>query len=115
MTATEQDIEIWSGESKTIDPSPLTEEDTDEIVDLAGATLRWVIVNRVNDEVLVTKELGDGITVRDEQNGEWEINLVSADTEDLEGSYYHEARVVDGDGNESVVSVGEFVIKDGYA
>lgn len=110
MTATGQDIEMREREDKTIDPSPLTDEN-DNIVDLSSAELSWVVFD--GDQTYIEKSTSSGgVSITDAANGEWRISLDSSDTDGMGGSIsYHEARLVDSSGRESVVVEGEITVQ----
>ncbi|TQQ81864.1 hypothetical protein [Halonotius roseus] len=73
----------------------------------------WALAKTVSDETLVLKEsAGPGINLTDAENGEFEIDLVPADSESLLGTFYHEAEVHDLDGNETTIFTGQVTIKE---
>lgn len=109
MTAKNQNIEISERETKTIDPSPLTDENGD-VVNLVDAELEWVVVD--NGQTLVSKDTSDGVTITNASEGEWEISLVPSDTDGYGGTIArHEGRLIDQEGRESVVTKGKFTIE----
>lgn len=111
MTAEDQNITIEERESKIIDPSPLTEEHDDSIVDLVDGDFKWIVHRKGTVEV--EKTVGNGIEITDAGSGHWEIHLDPVDTEGLGGKRYrHEARFTDAQDNESVVVKGRFTIEE---
>ena len=88
-------------------------DDDDDPVNLTGATVRWQLSRRERLEPIVQKISGSGITVTDAVGGLFTVDLAPSDTEDLYGTYYHEAEVTDASGNISTVRTGEIVINRG--
>jgi hypothetical protein len=85
------------------------DEATGDPRSLAGAEIRWAF-SKIENGVFVpvavqTKSLGDGITVINELAGTWQIELHSIDTDGRDpGEYYHEAKIVDGAGVNTVLA-----------
>jgi hypothetical protein len=72
-------------------------DDAGEPVDLSDATsIRWQMATSIRAaEPLVVKELGDGIELVDDTTSDFEVSLLSEDTENIAaGTYYHEAEVI---------------------
>jgi len=111
MTAEGQDITVMEREDKFIDPSPLTDEN-DDIEDITSSTFKWVVWDK-HDGVIFEKSTSDDITITSGVDGEWEIELDATDTDGLGGEFMrHEARMIDDAGEESVVMVGRFKVKE---
>jgi hypothetical protein len=105
MAAEKQDFKMWKGETKRIIIT-VTEPDGTP-VDLAGASIVWLMQRQVYNETVprVRKETGDGIEIFG--GGVFHVNLEPADTLEIPKGYYlHEAEVTDQNGNVSVVTVG---------
>lgn len=115
MTRTEQNIDAYhAGDSLTIS---VTVYDGDgNTLDITGADFEWVLVDRATDTTLLTKSTGGGgISITDATNGEFEISIDSADTQDMDPGYYeHEAEMDDGS-TVATVLTGSFGIVGSYA
>lgn len=91
------------------------ENQNGEIVDVTGATVRWVVSEKPGGETIISKEVGAGIEIIDGPNGRFDILVDGADTDPLSGVKYHECRMTDTDGNTSVLFSGRFVINEDTA
>lgn len=109
MAARGQDFEMFSGEQKEL--AIAITDDAGAAVDLTGVTVRWSLARTARSAPLIEKVTGDGIVVTDAAGGACTVTLVPADTEALEGDYYHEAEVTDGAGRPTTVLHGRARIK----
>jgi len=119
MPATDQSVEIWAGDSFTI-RIPILDANGAK-VDLASAqSAKWWMgksAKAIGTDVYLKKALTSGV-VLDNETDAWVmvITLNPADTETGVGSnpkpgtYYHEAEIIDADGNISTVTTGQFTI-----
>jgi hypothetical protein len=74
---------------------------------LAGATeLEYAISVSAAQPILINKTLAAGDIVLDNDN-QITITIDSADTKDMTGQFYHEAKVVYADNLESTISIAE--------
>ena len=75
---------------------------------LVGATIVWSFAKLEAGLIpalpLATKTIGNGIDVIDAPAGQWAIQLEAADTAALEGEFYHQARITDPTGPETVLT-----------
>jgi len=105
-------FELTAGDALTIQLDHI-EEATGLPRSLVGATIAWSFgkleSGRMPEQTLKTKTIGDGLAVTNASGGEWEIQLVSADTASLEGEFYHQARITDPAGPETVL-VGRMLV-----
>lgn len=114
MPATSQDVTHYQGDSATISIPVL--DAAGAAVDLSGATARWWMgknVKATGANIYIQKRDGSGLVI-DAETDRWVlvITLAPADTEALTaGTFYHEAEVVDADGNVSTVTIGKFTLK----
>jgi len=99
MALLDQDFEMWSGDSITLN---FVIEDT---ADLAGSSsIKWAMSRSVRGPKLINKE------------GTYEANVVTIelipeDTEDIRPSrYYHELEIIDGEGRVSTAAIGSMRI-----
>ncbi len=116
MTQTGQNVEMFSGDSRTI-RFTVTEADGSTPVDLAGCSAKWRASRKLSGGFSATpaisKAIGTGITVTDADAGELQVALAPADTAGLSGRYYHELEITDGLGNVSTVATGTLaIVKD---
>lgn len=92
--AIRQKFEVFSGNDVTLEVA-LTDEQTESPLVLIGTQeLEWAVSRRGSSAILLQKSLDDGITIVDSINGQISIAMSAADTEDLQGVYYHELRIV---------------------
>ncbi len=76
-------------------------------VDITGATVEWALYEReYMDDPADAILTGDDASVElvtdnrvDSENGQWEVRLDPAATEDMWGEYYHRPVVTDQEGN----------------
>lgn len=107
MTEENQDFEQWEGETKTLN---VTEKDN---TDISGQDITWILADEQGESPVLTKDNNSngGVTITDGANGEFEITLEPADTDGISGNFYHECRLSDGAGTESVLFSGEAFIE----
>lgn len=102
------DFTMYAGDSKTL---VVTAKDEDgAAVDITDATIRWQLARSVSTTALVTKSIGDGVTITDGSGGVFEVELENADTESLKGEFYHEAEAILTDGTIATVLSGTATI-----
>jgi len=94
-----QGFEIWAGESKAVTVT-VTDEDTGGSIDLTGACVTWVMQEQdVGGTTVLTKDAdwtgASAITV---SGCTFSFFLTHADTDSLQGMYYHEAEALDASG-----------------
>jgi len=65
------------------------------VVDLTGASITWGLQNKRNSIIVLTKEVGSGVTITDATNGIYTVTLTDADTSDLIGCFMHGSKIVD--------------------
>jgi len=128
--ATDQQVEMWAGDTLTI---RIPIKDTDGgYVDLGGATAKWWMgknAKATGTDVYLKKSSAstmlcdDGVTRNqveiDRETDFWVllVHLKGDDTETGFGTnpkpatYYHEAEVIDADGNIATVTTGQFIIE----
>jgi hypothetical protein len=105
MAKIPRNFEMWAGETKFID---VDTTDDGDVINLTGATIKWVMKRK---QTTVYKDtVNGGITITDAANGLFTINLGREDTTALYGDYEHEAEIIDALGNESTVLFGRVSI-----
>jgi hypothetical protein len=120
MPAISQDVTHYAGDTLTITIGPVVDENGAP-VDLNGASARWWMgksVSATGADVYLKKAIGAGLVINRIETDSWElvVSILPADTDQVAsgikaGTYYHEAEVVDADGNVSTVTIGKYVLK----
>lgn len=100
---------MFQGDSKEL---VITVTDDDgNFTDLSGATATWKLFRTYTTPPLVQKSTADGgITISDPLSGQFTVNLVESDTNNIHGQYFHEARLEDLRGYVTIVTVGKVMI-----
>lgn len=98
------DFSMYAGDDKTIEVS-VTDKNGDA-VDITSATIEWRAAKSHNKTAAVTKTTSSGISITNGAGGVFQITLTDSDTEDLVGSYYHEAQVTFSSGLIATVLTG---------
>ena len=108
MALTGQDISMYAGETKDINFSIV---DSDSVpVNISGCTLKWGYSLNSLEPYRLLKTSSSGITVIIASSGSFKVALTPIDTSGKTGDYYHEALLIDGLGNVSVVANGNISI-----
>ncbi len=111
MAATNQDFEFYVGEDIAINVQ-VEATLSDEPQELAGASIHWMMIRQRNCEVVLEKNVGDGIVMTDPDHGIFTIVLTHEETGKLAtGLYDHNAVLTGIMGNVAVITVGEVVVK----
>lgn len=107
MASDGEDFELYAGETKEV---TITVTDADgDAVPLTGATITWGAYDRTGARTVRVTKSGADITI---SSNTFMFTLDPADTESLSpGVYAHEARVVDADDNEAVVTTGYMTVE----
>jgi hypothetical protein len=109
MSLAPQNVSMTAGDSVTLVVT-VTRADG-SIVDLTGAqSLRWVLAAAPTQPTLASKSIGFGIAVTNPPAGVMQVSILPADTDGLAGSYYHEAQLIDLNGNVSTILQGTVAI-----
>lgn len=108
MTMTNQDFQIWAGETKQLIVT--VTDGNGIIVDISGSQITWRLLDK-NNYTIMTKTLGNGVTLTDPTHGIFMIQLNPTDTANLGISRYsHTAKITDLFGNVSVLLVGSITL-----
>lgn len=94
---------MYAGDTVVLNVS--AKEADGSVLDLTGLSIMWAIGRPNNSTALLSKSVGHGVEIVNAQNGEFRVTLTKDETATLNGSYYHEIRVVDGD-TSSVILTG---------
>lgn len=98
------DFQMFQGNNRVVNLRIV--DPTGEAVNLLDCAIEWVLCKNRYSTPLVTK----AATISDAASGECVIDLVPADTENLSGDFYHEAKLTDADGNVTTVVTGSVII-----
>lgn len=99
-----QSLEVKSGDTLKL---PITTVDSvGDPKDLTGATVTFTIARTVRSTPVITKTLGDGITVAAPLTGVIDVVIDASDSDDLHGTYYFECEVIDLAGDKATVAFG---------
>ena len=94
---------MYAGDTVVLNVS--AKEADGSVLDLTGLSIMWAMGRSNNSTALLSKSVGHGVTIVNAQNGEFRVTLAQNETATLNGSYYHEIRVADGD-TSSVILAG---------
>jgi hypothetical protein len=85
----------------------------DDVEDLTGCKIIWVLKKKVKDaSFLLEKTIENGgISLSATVKNEFDLTINPLDTSNLEGLYYHEAKVIDVQGHETTVIYGDVRIR----
>lgn len=102
VTALDQNISIFAGDTKFINFT------IDGMPSLSGVIIKWGVRNNCHSTTnVLLKTTNFGIEIDDLAI---KITLDPIDTEELSGTYYHEAELTDGYGNVSTIFTGNMKI-----
>lgn len=110
MAATDQDFTIWEGDDEQL--LFTTDDGSGNPYNLAGASIEWAMsLNAVSAPIVTKSTGGGGITINNPPTaGKFTVTLADADTAGKPGTYYHEARVTDSNGDSRVIATGTATI-----
>ena len=93
--------------------------DDDTAIVLSGATIFWNAYEQIQGVPDKTKPVinkssvsGDGIEIPASPDDIFVVSLVEADTLELLRNYYHEAKIVDANGNHTTVTIGVMTVTE---
>jgi hypothetical protein len=104
------DLSLYAGDSRNIIINVVDQNNT--VVPLFGATIEWVLADN-QGSILLTKQVGSGISIADSAKGQFVISITSNNTASLNGTYQHAARVTIPDGESSIVLAGTVTVAKG--
>ena len=115
MTAIAQNFSMYRGDTRNLNFT--ARDDSNNLVDITGATLRWAAKHAVNSTgaAVISKATGgSGITITDGPNGAYTVALLPADTSGLsiekQIQLVHEVEITDASSNVDTISVGTATI-----
>lgn len=90
------------------------EKDDGTTKDVTGANVEFALASYTGQESIVTKSVGNGITIVDGPNGRINVRIEDTDTVALGDAngrdYYYEIEVTDDTGDVATVTTGEWTI-----
>lgn len=87
-----QNFRIVSGDTHTL--LVRVKDANGDPVDIGGATIKWRCARSFGRAAAISKQTGgSGITIIDGANAVFAVAIDPDDTEDLAGSFYHEAEI----------------------
>ena len=103
MTKRNQDFEMWIGDHKLL---IFTVED---IASIEGTTVKWKMAKSVSREPVIEKSSNSDLDIN---NNTFTVQLLPEDTINLDtkSDYYHEAELMDEEGNISTLSIGKVTL-----
>lgn len=111
MARIDQNVEVYSTEDKDLNFFVDTGDGV-TAQDITGATIFWKLAKHPASTALITKS---GSIIPPATGGRFKVSVVAADWAALDGVFYHEARIVDGSANDTVVASGTLVVNKGLA
>lgn len=112
MTVKAPKLEFYVGNKQLLRNTILDKDaDPEEPLDLTGMTVKWAL-SKVNGKTYAKEAvLNKTATITSAVDGECEVLLLKADTEDIPpGTYHQEWEVYDGSNETAVVTVGDVVL-----
>ena len=100
------DLDFYAGDSRNLIINVTDENNTP--INITGATIKWILSSQDNN--ILTKSNGKGITISNAAQGQFTISLTDSDTKSLLGNYEHAARVTTLSGESSIVLTGSIII-----
>jgi hypothetical protein len=112
MTKENQDFTMYAGDDKVV--RVVIKDESGSFVNLTGSLMDWVLQPTVNaSSASVSKSwntsVSNGMAI--DGLGSFSITLSNSDTQSLSGKFYHEAQMIDTQGDVSTVMVGHITIK----
>jgi|WetSurSiteA1Bulk_404760.scaffolds.fasta_scaffold05691_2 hypothetical protein len=107
MTLTEQNFEIFKGDTRDLITSVINTDGSKK--DLTDASVVWALYNADTKEILVTKStITGGVVITNPIGGIIKVSLAAGDTVNLKSGpwYRYETEVTDAGSNVSTVNSG---------
>jgi len=95
---------IYSGDSR--DLIVYVTDSNNNFINITGFIIEFALVNNDNSQIILTKDNDLGIIITDAVNGKFIVNLLSADTVNLNGEYKYSIRLTDTSANTSIILAG---------
>jgi hypothetical protein len=105
VAITQQNFEIYAGDERQINIQ------VEGLTSAAGYSLSWSVSRKPWSPDVITKTMASGITVHSPDDGGFTIPLVSSDSSELNGLYWHEAWTTDQDDNDVTILSGWMIVK----
>lgn len=107
---------MFAGDTKRLNFTLTNGDASGTPLDISDAVVVWQAskgtVARFSAIPVLTKTVANGgLTIVDELNGQILVELLPADTQALNGNFYHELQLQDASGDVATAFAGEFVVK----
>lgn len=106
MARINQDFDMWQKEDKVIEFTIASKDGSAK--DLSGGSAVWMVSC---SPAIVKSTSNGGITI---DGNKVTVMLADTDTTDIQGTFYHELRTVDANGNDEVSAIGTVKINHSY-
>lgn len=107
-----QNIELYRGDSRTFKVT--VKDENGNAVDITGASIKFSVKERIGDASYVfqkTSAQSSEITITDAANGEYEVYIVPANTQNLDiVSYQYDSELIVATGEVYTIVRGEFTV-----
>jgi len=111
MPAFSQNFDTYPGDA--ILPIFTVQDQTGAPINISSVSdIQWTAQRAVGQPILFTKtKLSGGVNlISGGTTGQFQVNLIAADTMALSGVYLHQALLIDGTGNQSTVTIGQMTV-----
>src|SRR6516164_6851604 len=111
MPAFSQNFDTYPGDA--ILPIFTVQDQTGAPINISSVSdIQWIAQRAVGQPILFTKtKLPGGVNlISGGTTGQFQVNLIAADTMALSGVYLHQALLIDGTGNQSTVTIGQMTV-----
>jgi hypothetical protein len=111
MTAFAQNFNTYPGD--VITPVFTVQDQNGAPIDISSVSdIRWTAQRAVGQPVVLskTKAAAQIVLISGGTTGQFQVNLLAADTSALTGVYLHQALLIDGLGNQSTVTLGQMTV-----
>jgi hypothetical protein len=103
-----KDLEMFRGDDLRVIVE-VRDQDNNPVDISDAVSITWAVANSATSEILLQKELGDGITINTDTSFFFDIS--SAESATLDGRCYQEAEVVTDQNKTYTVMSGAFIVK----
>lgn len=113
MARVNESISMYSGESRIIQLSIKDQDNNGIPLNLTGFSIKFLV--HLNGVTKILKEINNGITILNAQEGEIEIRLAAVDTIELSGAYLFEVKVTNPTNEDIIVTLGRMTVTKVYS
>jgi hypothetical protein len=102
-------VTMFSGDSRVLTITVTDSAGTAK--NITGATINFSLFKSVGGAAILSKTVGNGITITDPTNGVFTVTFETHETEDRDGHFKYEIEVTDSSGNKCTIVQDKFHIK----